>query len=117
MIDNELTELAKVGGDFPVAPAQGIAAVALTMAMKYYDINTVQDGTLYQQYKMEGKNLEPLSIHSVFEVAKQIEAHLMAANDRIASIVIDALTIEVDDDEDMGEEQDENETRKSESHE
>lgn len=54
---NELQELAEIGGDVAVAPAQGIAAIALTMAMKYHDINTVQDGALYQQYKLEGEEI------------------------------------------------------------
>jgi hypothetical protein len=43
--------------DTPIAPAHGIAAIALNMALKYHDINTVQDGLLYQQYKLEGKKL------------------------------------------------------------
>ncbi len=81
-----------------IAPAQGIAAIALNMALKYYDISTVQDGTLYQQYKLEGKNMRPFHLDHVFETAIQIEKHLVTANDRIAAIIIDALEVAVEDD-------------------
>jgi hypothetical protein len=98
--DNILQEISDAGvGKFEVAPAHGIAALALAMAMKYHSINTVQDGVLYQQYKMEGKNMEPLSIHMVFETAMQIEAHLLASSDRIASIVVHAISAGIDADE------------------
>jgi hypothetical protein len=96
---NELQELTSVGGDFTIPPAHGIAAIALTMAMKYHDIGTVQDGTLYQQYKLEGKNLQPLSIDLVFETAMRIERHLMASSERIANILIEAIDVEIDDEE------------------
>ena len=49
-------------GDVPIAPAHGIAAVALSLALRYHDINTVQDGVLYQQYKMEGRNMTDLKL-------------------------------------------------------
>lgn len=94
-----LAELQAIDGT-PVAPAHGIAAIALTMAMKFYDINTVQDGVLYQQYKLEGKNLSGLNLDMVFEAAIRIERHLMASSDRIAKIVIDALELAVEDDTD-----------------
>lgn len=81
-----------------VAPAHGIAAIALNMAMKYCDINTVQDGTLYQQYKLEGRNLTPLHLDMVFETAIRIEIHLLAASDRIAKIVVDAIAFSIEDD-------------------
>jgi len=78
-------------GDTKVAPAHGIAALALTLALKYHDINTVQDGTLYQQYKLEGKNMSPLHLDHVFETAIKIEQHLLASSARIADIVVEAL--------------------------
>ncbi len=61
------------------------------MAMKYHDIATVQDGTLYQQYKLEGKNFRELHLDMVFETAAQIERHLMASSDRIAGMVIEVI--------------------------
>lgn len=91
-MDNDLAEIASTTGDFPMGAAQGIASIALSMAMKYHAINTVQDGTLYQQYKLEGKNFEPLSISAVFETAIGIEAHLFGASDRIAQLVVDAIS-------------------------
>ena len=83
--------LAKHMPDTPIAPAHGIAALALDMSMKYHDIATVQDGTLYQQYKLEGRNLQPLDLDMVFETAIKIELHLLGASERIAKIVVDAL--------------------------
>lgn len=83
----DLPELA----DTPVSSGVAIASIALNMAMKYCDINTVQDGALYQVLKLEGRNMASLSLDHVFDVAKQIEIHLLNGSDRIAAIVVDAL--------------------------
>jgi hypothetical protein len=83
----------------PIAPAHTIAGLALTLALKYHDIGTVQDGTLYQQYKLEGKNLQPLHLDHVFETAIRMEAHLIASEKRIAALIIDALEVMVEEDE------------------
>jgi len=96
LAEESLADLGSIG-DAPVAPAPAIAALALTLAMKYHDISTVQDGALYQQYKLEGKNLQPLSLDLVFDTAIQIEAHLLASSDRIAGLVVEALTFEDED--------------------
>jgi hypothetical protein len=82
----------------PVAPATGIAALALNMAMKWHDMGTVKDGALYQQYKLEGRNIETLHLEHVFETAIKMEAFLLGASERIAKLVVDALTIKVDED-------------------
>jgi hypothetical protein len=84
-------ELAKHMKDTPVAPAHGIAAIALSMAMKYHDIATVQDGALYQQLKLEGRNLNPIHLDQVLDTAVRIEAWLLGASERIAKIVVDAI--------------------------
>jgi hypothetical protein len=89
-------ELAPHLGNTPVAPAHGIAAIALSMAMKYTDISTVQDGALYQQYKLEGKNFVPLDLHLVFDTAERIEKWLLGSSDRIAKIVVDAIDAGLD---------------------
>lgn len=75
----------------PVATAHGIAAIALHMALKYHNIATVQDGALYQQYKLEGRNLRELHLDMVFETAILMEAHILGASERIAALVVDAL--------------------------
>lgn len=88
-------------GDAPLATPHGVAAIALTLAMKYHDINTVQDGTLYQQYKLEGKNMQPLHIDAVFETAILIERHLLASSDRIANLVVDAIERGIENEESL----------------
>ena len=84
--------------DQPMGMGHMIATIALNMALKYHDISTVQDGALYQQFKLEGKNMIPLDLHMVFETAKQMEVHLATAPDRLASVVIDALQTALDED-------------------
>lgn len=74
--------------DAVVGPMIGISAIALNMALKYADINTVQDGVLYQQYKMEGKNMQGLHLAYVFDIAMQIEEHLVKANKRVAQLLV-----------------------------
>jgi hypothetical protein len=93
----EFKELVAQAPDTKVAAAHGIAAIALSMALKYHDINTVQDGQLYQQYKLEGRNMRDLNLDTVFETAIRIEMHLMAASERIAQIVVDALSVTLED--------------------
>lgn len=90
-VTEDFKELAPVG-DTPVAPAHGVAAIALAMAIKYHDIATVQDGTLYQQYKLEGRNLRELHLDMVFETAILMEAHLLGSSARIAKLIVDAVT-------------------------
>jgi hypothetical protein len=94
---DEMKTLAPAG-DFPVAPAHGIAALALNMALKYHDMGMIKDGQLYQQYKLEGRNIETLHLEHVFETAIKMERFLLGASDRIAKIVVDAISIAVDDD-------------------
>ena len=99
--DDMFADLAPIK-DAKVAPAQGIAAIALSLAVRYHDIATVKDGALYQQYKLEGKNLLPLHLDMVFETAIKMEAHLLGASDRIAKLVVDAITMIEDKDEAEG---------------
>ena len=94
----DIESLAKTAPDLPLGPAHGIAAIALQMAMQYHNMNTVQDGALYQQYKLEGRNMVTLDLNMVFDTAIQIEAHLLGSSDRIAQLVVDAIAVEVDDD-------------------
>lgn len=89
--ENPIGELAPHLGNAPVPPGVGIGAIALQMAMKYHEINMVSDGALYQQYKLEGRNMRDLHLADVFDTAIKIEAHLMASSDRIAGIVVDAI--------------------------
>src|SRR6202034_843366 len=88
--DDPLTVLEPIGRT-PLGTSHGIAGVALALAMKYHDIATVQDGTLYPQYKLERKNMTPLHHEMVFETAIRIEMHLLASSDRIARMVVDAI--------------------------
>lgn len=97
-MDNELArDLAPIA-DTKVAPAVGIAAIALNMALKYHDTNMVKEGALYQQYKLEGKNLRPYTTDVVIETAKEFELFLLGASDRIAKIIVDAVIEGVKDD-------------------
>lgn len=98
IMGDELKALEPAMGNTAVAPAHGIAAIALSMAMKYHDMNMVHDGALYQQYKLEGRNMREINLDAVFETAIRIEMHLLAASDRIAKVVVDALAVAVDDD-------------------
>src|SRR5690348_10454121 len=75
----------------PIGPMIGVAAIALNMAMKYHDISTVQDGQLYQQYKLEGRNMVSLHLDMVFHTAMQIEEHLISANKRVAKLMVLAV--------------------------
>jgi hypothetical protein len=94
----ELVEELGPAAEQPVGPCIGIATIALNMSMKYHDINTVQDGQLYQQYKLEGRNMHGLHIDMVFETAKQIEQHLVAANKRVSALLVASFAAMSDED-------------------
>jgi hypothetical protein len=94
-----LADVAEQMPDAKVGTAPGIAAIALSMAMKYHDMSMVKDGTLYQQYKLEGKNMMPIHLDMVFETAIQIERHLLASSQRIADLVVEALEVAIVGDE------------------
>lgn len=96
---NDLKELANNIGDEKVAISHGIAAIALSLAMRFHQMNTVQDGVLYQQYKLEGKNMITLHLDMAFETAVNIERHLLRSSDRIAALVLDALATDIYDEE------------------
>lgn len=85
--------------DAPIGAPMGIATIALNMALKYHDINTVQDGALYQQYKLEGKNLSVLHLDHVFETAMRIEEHLIAANTRVSKLIVAQALAELPDED------------------
>lgn len=91
MNGDNLLDLGPEAANSPIPTGVAVAAIALNFAMKYHDINTVQDGTLYQQYKLEGKNFEALHLGAVFDTAKQIEAHLMSGANRLSDMVFESL--------------------------
>lgn len=100
MSDNELLDLPGLS-EVSLAPAHGIAALALNFALKFWDIATVQDGTLYQQYKLEGRNMKPIELTDVLDVARRIEVHMLSSSQRIAGLVIDAIAYEDRDFQDL----------------
>lgn len=83
--------------DTPVTQPIGIAAIALQMALQFHDTTIIKDGAMYQQYKLEGKNIRPLMMDAVFETAIQIEKHLLASEDRIALLVAHVIDAALDD--------------------
>lgn len=83
----------------PISPALMVGAIALNMAMKYADMSMVKDGTLYQQYKIEGRNLNPIKLEWVFSLAREIEMHLMGTSNRLSCMVIEAVMDLAEEDE------------------
>jgi hypothetical protein len=74
------------------------------MAMKYWDMNMVKDGALYQQYKLEGRNIPSMHLDLVFEVAREIEVHILGAPNRLSNVIFDAFADAVEtalDEEDL----------------
>jgi hypothetical protein len=84
--ENLMQELGEIAPDLPMSAAHGISAMAMTLALKYWDINTIQEGALYQQYKLEGKNPAGLHMDMVIHTAIQIEAHIIAAPTRLTAM-------------------------------
>lgn len=77
--------------DAPVSPAIAIGSIALKLAVEYHGATVISDGSLYQQYRIEGKEMTPLTLALVLETAREFERHLLTTNERIAAIVVEAL--------------------------
>ncbi len=77
--------------DAPVTPATTVAALALNLALKFHDMGMIKDAAMYQQFKLEGKNIVPLQLAMVLDTALKMEGYLLGASERIAKIVVDAL--------------------------
>jgi hypothetical protein len=84
------------GDKLTVPPQVGLSAIALNFAMKYADIITIKDGALYQQYKLEGRNIQVLHLKEVFYYAEQIEKHLLETPSRLANLVLEAVCEDVE---------------------
>lgn len=97
--ENPLRPLADISPDTPMTPGIAVASMALTMALKYHDMQMIPDGATYQQYKLEGRNIRSIGLADVFETAIQIEAHLIMANDRIGKMITSALVVQITEDE------------------
>lgn len=91
MTNNPIQQIADHLPDVPIPPMIGVGAIALQMAMQYHDATVIKDGVLYQQMKMEGKNIGCLGLDDVFDTAKRIEEHLMGSNERILKLTTEVL--------------------------
>ena len=81
--------------DVRVSPQMGGAALAMNFALKYHDLTTIQEGSLYQQYKLEGRNMRELHLDDVIYTATQIEKHLLFAPNRLALAVLEMASQDV----------------------
>lgn len=84
---NELLNLPELK-EVALSTPHAISSLAMNFAMKFHDINTVQEGALYQQMKLEGKNLSPLFLEYVFETAARIELWLMRSPNRLSEALL-----------------------------
>lgn len=62
--------------DGPLPTEIQVRSIALTIAQRHTGDTVVKDGVMYQQYKMEGKNLKPLSYDDVLKAAIVFERYL-----------------------------------------
>jgi hypothetical protein len=95
MTDDPTEGLPEEVKDSKITTQMGVAAIALNIAMRYHDTNVVKDGALYQQYKLEGKNLQPLMLDHVLETAIKIEKHLLESHSRMALMLIESVAGDV----------------------
>lgn len=55
---------------------EGIRATALAMAVRYHGDTIVKDGQMYQQFKLEGKNMQPTAPLLILQIAMDFERYL-----------------------------------------
>lgn len=57
-------------------PAQSVRTLALTMAVKYHGDTIIKDGGMYQQLRMEQKDIQPTHVNVVLKTAIEFERYL-----------------------------------------
>jgi len=67
---------------------QSIRSMALMMAVKYHSDSIVKDAGMYQQYKAEGKNMQPTSTLVVLQHAMEFERYLRGDYAELANSLI-----------------------------
>lgn len=75
-----------------VSPGLAVASIALSLAVTYHTNSIIKDGAMYQQLKLEGKDIKSSGVEDVIDIARQFEIHLLQSSERIAGIIIDAAT-------------------------
>lgn len=81
MSDNPLLEIEPIK-DVPLAPSVAVSALAMNFALKYADTIIIKDGAMYQQKKLEGANIQALSMADVMHYALQFETWLLTGEER-----------------------------------
>ena len=81
MSDENLTKIEHLE-QAPVSASTAIAALAMNFALKWFDMTMVKDGTLYQQYKMEQRNITVIDFPDILKKAAEFEAWLINSDNR-----------------------------------
>lgn len=87
MSENPMLDIVEHAGDGPISASTGISALAMNFALKWHDMRIIKDGTLYQQKKMEGANIQIIDLPDVLQTAMQFEAYLLSGPERHAKIL------------------------------
>lgn len=77
--------------DAPMTTSMAIAAISLNMAMKYHDFTVVKDGVMYQQLKMEQKEMRTIQFEDVLETADRIRDYLIESESVIRSMMTESV--------------------------
>lgn len=75
---------------------QMIRFFALNMAIKYHDSTVISDGVLYQQYRMEGKEMQPLTQDHVIATALRYEIFIRCGENTERMAIIEAVSDQLD---------------------
>lgn len=78
-----VTEIVKAE-DIDLTLDQKVRAMALTLAVKYHADTVIKDGAMYQQYKLEGRNMRTLNTDMVLETAIVYEAFIREGKVRVS---------------------------------
>ena len=99
--DNPMKDMEPVLNTALASP-EGISIVSLNFAIKWHDVAVIKDGAMYQAQKAEGKNIRAIGLEDVFETAALFERWLLAAPERLYSVLVEGkieVTIPIKDGE------------------
>lgn len=73
-----------------------IRSLSLMLAIKYHGETVVKDGTLYQQYKLEGRNMRTLDDEMIIETAVRYETFIRCGENPERMALIEDIADNID---------------------
>lgn len=80
-----------------LTPDQKLRSMALMLSISFHKDTVIKDAGMYQQYKMEGRNMSPLDDETVIKTALRYETFIRCGESPERMALITQVADELDD--------------------